>query len=130
MSPSERDELRLFLERTLRQRVDHKDRVAQALITERCAQHPDALYLLVQRAMALEALLASKANLQAEPPDPVSALSTTASASPEIGSINAWRRGLRKAAPLGAGLGLGVATGVVVGGLLLDEIGDGLFDGD
>jgi hypothetical protein len=131
MSPSERDELLQFLERALRNRVAHKDRVAEALIMERCARHPDALYLLVQRAMSLEAMLASKVDPQADPPHLTPPTATPQSALPAIESDNRWRRGLwAQTAPLGAGLGLGVVAGVVASGLLFDEMGDGLLGDD
>ncbi len=113
-----------FLEPLLRTRARDKDFTAETLILEQCARQPDALYLLVQRAMALESALqaaqARIAELQGTLPAP------TASQAQGDRS-GAWGRGLlTQASVLGSGVGLGVAAGVVAGGLLLDAADDWL----
>lgn len=135
MNQRERDELLKFLEPLLRTRVVDKDVAAESLILQQCARQPDALYLLVQRAMALEAALQAA---QAQGADSVTA---GGSAHPPVDASartreegaqrsGAWGRGLlAQAGTLGAGVGLGVAAGIVTGGLLLDALGDGFTDG-
>lgn len=123
MNQHERDELLQFLEPLLRTRVVDKDRAAESLILQQCARQPDALYLLVQRAMALEAALHA-ARTQAQAAD------TTPTEGTGLRGGDAWGRGLLKqAGAIGAGVGLGVAAGIVSGGLLLDAIEDGFADG-
>jgi hypothetical protein len=150
MNQQERDELLRFLQPLLRSRAADKDFVAETLILEQCARQPDALYLLVQRAMALHSALAAAqsriAELQAR--DAADGDGPLAQAAPS--PAGAWGRGLRgQVATLGAGAvrrsgmgsvvgsvvgtAVGVAAGVVAGGLLLDAIdgpdGDGLSAG-
>ena len=125
MNRRERDELLKFLQPLLRTRASDKDFAAETLILEQCARQPDALYLLVQRAMALEAALqAAQAQLAQR--------QGTADAPAREDSDDrsgAWGRGLlAQAGALGAGVGLGVAAGVVAGGLLLDTLEDGFID--
>ncbi len=146
MNRRERDDLLKFLEPLLRTRAVDKDIAAETLILEHCARQPDALYLLVQRAMALHSALAAAqariAELQAR--DAADGDGPLAQAAPS--PAGAWGRGLRgQVATLGAGAvrrsgvgsvvgtAVGVAAGVVAGGLLLDAIdgpgGDGLSAG-
>ncbi|MFM8610414.1 MAG: DUF2076 family protein [Burkholderiaceae bacterium] len=151
MNRSERDELLRFLQPLMRTRATDKDFAAETLIVDACARQPDALYLLVQRAMALQSALgAAQARLaeltaaqgaEGEPgsahdhgadrrhdrADGRGAVVVGASAGASAG---AWSRGLRAqvatVAAVGTGVGLGVVagvtTGVVAGGLLLDAI--------
>ena len=137
MNRHERDELLQFLQPLLRARAADKDFAAETLILEQCARQPDALYLLVQRTMALEkALQAAQAQLAEErgPVDaPARALdpaSDTSSAREQAGDRSgAWGRGLlAQVTTIGAGVGLGVTAGVVAGGLLLDAAEDWFSD--
>jgi len=57
MNQRERDDLLQFLQPLLRTRATDKDFAAEILILDQCARQPDALYLLVQRAMTLESAL-------------------------------------------------------------------------
>ncbi len=137
MNRSERDHLLQFLEPLLRARATDKDPAADTLIRERCARQPDALYLLVQRALALEsALQAAQAELAQRSggsdspraaPDGAPAVPAARQEAADRGS--AWGRGLvAQVGAIGAGVGLGVAAGVVAGGLLLDALEDGFGD--
>ncbi len=141
MNRHERDELLQFLQPLLRARATDKDFAAETLILEQCARQPDALYLLVQRTMALEkALQATQAQLAEErgPVDaPARALdpaSDTSSAREQAGDRSgAWGRGLLAqvstiGTSVGLGVGLGVTAGVVAGGLLLDAAEDWFSD--
>ncbi len=146
MNQRERDDLMRFLEPLLRARAGEKDATAEAIILEQCARQPDALYLLVQRAMALESALES-ALQAAQSRNAASAGSTDAEGHARAGASpmplvrqaagersGSWSRGLLAQAStigvIGAGVGLGVAAGVVAGGLLLDALGDGIGDVD
>ena len=70
MNLQERDRLNDFLQQLVYVSLPQKDEDADALIREACARQPAAAYLLVQRAMQLEAgFLAAQAQcaqLQAE----------------------------------------------------------------
>lgn len=155
MNRSERDELLRFLQPLMRTRATDKDFAAETLIVDACARQPDALYLLVQRAMALQSALgAAQARLaeltaaQGAEGEPGSAHDHGADRRHDRAdgrgasagaSAGAWSRGLRAqvatVAVVGTGVGLGVVagvtTGVVAGGLLLDAIdgSDGLGGG-
>ncbi len=137
MNRHERDELLQFLQPLLRARATDKDFAAETLILEQCARQPDALYLLVQRTMALEkALQAAQAQLaeergpvdasvMAQDPDGDASLARQQSAD----RSGAWGRGLlAQVTTIGAGVGLGVTAGVVAGGLLLDAAEDWFSD--
>jgi hypothetical protein len=137
MNRHERDELLQFLQPLLRARAADKDFAAETLILEQCARQPDALYLLVQRTMALEkALQAAQAQLaeergpvdasvMAQDPDGDASLARQQSAD----RSGAWGRGLlAQVTTIGAGVGLGVTAGVVAGGLLLDAAEDWFSD--
>jgi hypothetical protein len=137
MNRQERDDLLQFLQPLLRTRATDKDFAAETLILEQCARQPDALYLLVQRAMALEsALKAAQARIaeqqgalaaQAVKQDAVRD-ATPARAEPGDRS-GAWGRGLlAQASAVGTAVALGVTAGVVAGGLLLDAVDDGFGD--
>ena len=54
MTLEERDQLQNFLRQLLQSRAAPKDVAAETLIKQACSQQADALYLLVQRAMASE----------------------------------------------------------------------------
>ena len=137
MNRQERDELLQFLQPLLRTRVSDKDPVAESLILAQCAGQPDALYLLVQRAMALTSALQTAqtrlAELQAPQEDPAAALDAASTARAQAQAIRhdngAWGRGLlTQVSATGAAVGLGVAAGIVAGGLLLDAVEDGWGD--
>ena len=118
-----------FLQPLLRTRAQNKDFAAETLILEHCARQPDALYLLVQRAMALESALqaaqARIADLQGAHPTPAASQDGNSGGGGDRSGT--WGRGLlAQTSVLGAGVGLGVAAGVVAGGLLLDTAEDWL----
>lgn len=134
MNRRERDELLQFLAPLVRTRATEKDFAAETLILEQCARQPDALYLLVQRAMALESALRAAHAQLAQRAIAVSAqrqdANATTPAPHEVNDRNgAWGRGLLAQASTIGTVGLGVAAGVVAGGLLLDAL-DGGFTGD
>jgi hypothetical protein len=135
MNRHERDQLLQFLGPLLRARAHEKDFAAETLILGHCARQPDALYLLVQRAMALESALQAAqtriADLQGSLPTSEASQDSDRAAPqarPASGDRSgAWGRGLlAQTSVLGAGVGLGVAAGVVAGGLLLDTAEDWL----
>lgn len=140
MNRSERDELLQFLQPLLRTRATDKDFAAETLILEQCARQPDALYLLVQRAIALEAALqAARARIteQQGALDALEGQSVAQDAArvtpPARGEASdrsgAWGRGLlAQGSVIAIGVGLGVTVGVVGGGLLLDAAQDGFGD--
>jgi uncharacterized protein len=65
MTLQERELLERFLQQMTAARPEQKDREAEALIKEAVARQPDAVYLLVQRAIQLEqALQATQAQMQ------------------------------------------------------------------
>jgi hypothetical protein len=145
MNRYERDELLQFLRPLLRARATDKDFTAETLILEQCARQPDALYLLVQRTMALEkALQAARAQLAEERgPGNASAMAQHPAGDASLareqagdraddrqgGRPDAWGRGLlSQVSTIGAGVGLGVTAGVVAGGLLLDAAEDWFSD--
>ncbi len=143
MNRQERDDLLQFLRLLTFNRATDKDVVAEGLILEHCGRQPDALYLLVQRAMALQvALEAAQARIaQLQSHDPTSqepqspARETSAPQDPPDARNGAWRRGLLSqlstvglGVGVGVGAGLGLAAGVVAGGLLMDALEGGLGD--
>lgn len=65
MNVQERDELLRLLRSLEQTRVPVKDFAAETLILDACARQPDALYLLVQRVLALQAALAASRSLPA-----------------------------------------------------------------
>ena len=137
MNRHERDDLLQFLQPLLRTRAADKDFAAETLILEQCARQPDALYLLVQRAMALEsALNASQARI-AEQQGALAAHSVTQDAVRDKTLVRTqpsdrsggWGRGLlAQAGTIGTVAALGVTVGVVTGGLLLDAAEDAFGD--
>lgn len=137
MNRHERDDLLKFLQPLLRARANDKDFAAETLILEQCARQPDALYLLVQRAMALESALKAAQARIAEQQGALAAQAVTqdavrdaAGVRAEIGDRSgAWGRGLlAQAGAIGTAVALGVTAGVVTGGLLLDAVEDGFGD--
>ena len=91
MNLQERDQLNGFLQQLVNVSLPQKDAEADALIREACAKQPAAAYLLVQRAMQLEAgFLAAQAQcaqLQAELEK-----SSSNSTSSFLNDANAWGR--------------------------------------
>jgi hypothetical protein len=135
MTLEERDQLQNFLRLLLQSRVAPKDVAAETLIKQVCSQQADALYLLVQKAMAselaLQLALTKNAELQAKLDPLVAAPNTTASQSeasmhsppqPAIATPSLWGSAL-------LGAVTGTAVGVVAGSILFEGIHD-LVDDD
>jgi hypothetical protein len=114
MTSAERDQLLFFLRQVLQRPAAGKDTVADQLIKEACAQHPDALYLLVQRAMAshlaLQAALDSNAASKRLAPPTVGK-----PAHPAFPATSLWGSGV-------LGAIAGTAVGVVAGGWLFSDV--------
>ncbi|MFM9992529.1 MAG: DUF2076 domain-containing protein [Burkholderiaceae bacterium] len=91
MTLEERNQLQNFLQQLTQARAEPKDIAAETLIKDACSQQPDALYLLVQRAMgtdmALQVAMAKNAELQAK----VDQAATTP-ASSFLSGGNSWGR--------------------------------------
>jgi hypothetical protein len=125
MTADERDELQIFLRQVLQRAAIAKDPVANNLIQQACAHHPDALYLLVQKALgshlALEAALVRNTELQSQlglsgPPSTPStevAVDRPVKTAPPATSL--WGAGM-------LGVLAGTAVGVVAGSWLLPDI--------
>ena len=137
MNRHERDDLLQFLQPLLRTRTADKDFAAETLILEQCARQPDALYLLVQRAMALESALKAAQARIAEQQGALAAHVVTPDAGRDASLVRAepgdrsggWGRGLlAQASTIGTAAALGVTVGVVTGGLLLDAVEDAFGD--
>jgi len=135
MTLEERDQLQNFLRQLLHSRAAPKDPAAESLIKEACSQHSDALYLLVQKAMAselaLQLALTKNTQLQAKLDLLGNASNTTANQSgasinsptqPAIATPSLWGSAL-------LGSVAGTAVGVVAGSILLEGIQD-LVDDD
>jgi hypothetical protein len=135
MTLEERDQLQNFLRLLLQSRVAPKDVAAETLIKQVCSQQADALYLLVQKAMAselaLQLALTKNAELQAKLDLLDAAPNTTASQSkasmhspsqPAIATPSLWGSAL-------LGAVTGTAVGVVAGSILFEGIHD-LVDDD
>ena len=135
MTLEERDQLQNFLRQLLLSRATPKDVAAETLIKQACSQQSDALYLLVQRAMASELALqvatAKNDELQAKLDQVGAASNTTASLSeasiqsppqPAIATPSLWGSAL-------LGAVTGTAVGVVAGSILFEGIQD-LVDDD
>ena len=135
MTLEERDQLQNFLRQLLLSRATSKDVAAETLIKQACSQQSDALYLLVQRAMASELALqvatAKNAELQTKLDQVGAASNTTASLSeasihsppqPAIATPSLWGSAL-------LGAVTGTAVGVVAGSILFEGIQD-LVDDD
>jgi hypothetical protein len=124
MDVQERDELLRLLRSLEQTRVPVKDFVAETLILEACARQPDALYLLVQRVMALQAALAAaRAQHAQRGPDPAAGHSSSLP-SGDTGTANTsrpWTQGvLAQAAVVAAGAAAGVLAGTAAASLLDD----------
>ena len=130
MTADERDALQIFLRQVLQRSAVAKDPVAHNLIQQACAHHPDALYLLVQKALgshlALQAALARNTELQSQlglsgarsmPSAEVAVESPVKTAPP---AVSLWGAGM-------LGVLAGTAVGVVAGSWLLPDI-DALTD--
>ena len=135
MNLEERDQLQNFLRQLLHSRAAPKDLAAESMIKEACSQQSDALYLLVQRAMAselaLQAAVAKNAELQAKldplgtaPPTSViqSGAFNNTPPLPAITTPSLWGAAL-------LGSVAGTAVGVVAGSILFEGIQD-LVDDD
>ena len=80
MTLGERDRLIAFLRELVKTRNAPKDQAALQLIGDAASRQPDAVYLLVQRVLALESALAAAGSPVARPtPEPVVALPKNAS---------------------------------------------------
>ena len=137
MNRHERDDLLKFLQPLLRTRATDKDFAAETLILEQCARQPDALYLLVQRAMALESALKAAQARIAEQQGALAVHPVTPDAGGDASLVRAepgdrsggWGRGLlAQAGAIGTAVALGATVGVVTGGLLLDAAEDAFGD--
>jgi len=130
MTLEERDQLQNFLRQLLLSRATPKDVAAETLIKQACSQQSDALYLLVQRAMASELALqvatAKNAELQTKLDQVGAASNTTASQSealnnsppqPAIAAPSLWGSSM-------LGSVASTAIGVVAGSLLFESIQD------
>ena len=130
MTADERDALQIFLRQVLQRSAVAKDPVAHNLIQQACAHHPDALYLLVQKALgchlALQAALARNTELQSQlglsgarsmPSAEVAVDGPVKTAPP---AVSLWGAGM-------LGVLAGTAVGVVAGSWLLPDI-DALTD--
>ena len=130
MTLEERDQLQNFLRQLLLSRSTAKDIAAETLIKQACSQQSDALYLLVQRAMAselaLQVAIAKNTELQAKFDSLGTASNTTASQSealnnsppqPAIAAHSLWGSGM-------LGSVASTAIGVVAGSLLFESIQD------
>jgi hypothetical protein len=125
MTSAERDQLLFFLRQVLQRKAAVKDTVADQLIKEACAQHPDALYLLVQRAMAsqlaLQAAMDSNAAWQSQlnqSLDPSKSLpppTVGKPAHPAFPTTSLWGSGV-------LGAIAGTAVGVVAGSWLFSDV--------
>ena len=130
MTLEERDQLQNFLRQLLLSRATPKDVAAETLIKQACSQQSDALYLLVQRAMAselaLKVAMAKNAELQTKLDQVGTASNTTASQSealnksplqPAVAAASQWGSGM-------LGSVASTAVGVVAGSLLFEVIQD------
>ena len=130
MTLEERDQLQNFLRQLLLSRSNAKDIAAETLIKQACSQQSDALYLLVQRAMAselaLQVAIAKNTELQAKFDSLGTASNTTASQSealnhsplqPAVAAPSLWGSAL-------LGSVASTAVGVVAGSLLFEVIQD------
>jgi len=135
MTLEERDQLQNFLRQLLHSKAAPKDLAAESLINEACSQQADALYLLVQRAMAselaLQAAIAKNAELQAKL-DPLVAVSNTSPSQSEASIHSPTKPAIATPSLWGSallGAVTGTAVGVVAGSILLEGIQD-LVDDD
>jgi hypothetical protein len=107
MTPQERDNLTLFLKQLGEARAEGKDSDADRLIRETASKHPDAAYLLVQRAMLVEqALNIAKAQI-AELQSQVQSSQAGSRNSGFLGSGNPWAQSLDRGAGSGGVPGAG-----------------------
>lgn len=122
MNATERDSLQAFLRRVTQSRPLAKDPLADGMIQEALAHHPDALYLLVQQAMASEiALAASRKYAPSSPAAPETPTAAAANSPTAERSPSLWSSGLLQTA--GA-----ITLGVTAGTLLADGLDDFFSD--
>jgi hypothetical protein len=89
MNPQEKVQLEQFLQQLNSTQAGAKDSDANALIAETVKQHPDASYLLVQRAMGLEMALQVAQKQMAEMH---AQIDQTSKPSGFLSGINSWGR--------------------------------------
>ena len=112
MNANERDQLLKFLASLRQTAIPTKDAIAQQLIQDSIGQRSDALYLLVQRCMALQmALDAALIQIKAQESDP--------SVIGEKSDTGHWKAGLLSQV---SAVALGSTVGAVAGGLLLQNL--------
>jgi len=123
MDVRERDELLRLLRSLEQTRVAVKDFAAETLILDACARQPDALYLLVQRVLALQsALAATRVQRSQSPPGPPVDHAPASPTGDTVGTGRPWTQGvLAQAAVVAAGAAAGVLAGTAAASLL-DEI--------
>jgi hypothetical protein len=135
MTLEERNQLQNFLRQLLHSRAAPKDVAAETLIKQACSEQADALYLLVQRAiaseLALKAAIAKNAELQAKV-DPLGTASNASASQSEASIHSRPQPGVATPSLWGSAL-LGTVTatavGVVTGSILFEGIQD-LVDDD
>lgn len=112
MNVQERDQLLKFLASLRQTSVQTKDAVAESIIRDALGREPDALYLLVQRSLALQLALDAALNkIKANESDP--------SLVQEKSDQGHWKAGLLAQV---AAATLGSTVGAVAGGLLLQNL--------
>ena len=89
MTPQERELLTTFLQQMTQAQAGQKDAEAEAMIREATSKQPDAVYLLVQRAMGLEYALQAAHSETAKIQGEVNQLRSTSGGS-FLANPNAW----------------------------------------
>ena len=89
MTPQERELLTTFLQQMTQAQAGRKDADAEAMIREATSKQPDAVYLLVQRAMGLEYALQAAHSETAKIRGELNQLRSTSSGS-FLANPNAW----------------------------------------
>ena len=89
MTPKERELLTTFLQQMTQAQAGQKDAEAEAMMREATAKQPDAVYLLVQRAMGLEYALQAAHSEAAKIQGELNQLRSTSSGS-FLANPNAW----------------------------------------
>jgi len=89
MTPQERELLTTFLQQMTQAQAGQKDAEAEVMMREATAKQPDAVYLLVQRAMGLEYALQAAHSETAKIQGELNQLRSTSSSS-FLANPNAW----------------------------------------
>jgi hypothetical protein len=89
MTPQERELVTTFLQQMTQAQAGQKDAEAEAMMREATAKQPDAVYLLVQRAMGLEYALQAAHSETAKIQGELNQLRSTSSGS-FLANPNAW----------------------------------------